>query len=89
MCNILTVCAAIKNNKSSFYLRHGRLVQIQLQTLDHFIEVSSLETDYVFGYPRSVSPATDHITHTLILLYSNQLIHGIKWSAECKVNADT
>lgn len=42
---------------SGSYLRHWRLIEIQLQTLDNFIKVSGLETHYIFGYPRSVIPA--------------------------------
>lgn len=37
-------------------LRHWGLIQIQLQPVDHFIKVPSLETHDVFGYPRSVIP---------------------------------
>lgn len=40
------------------HLRHRGLVQVQLQTLDHFMEIPSLETHHIFGYPRLVSPAT-------------------------------
>lgn len=44
------------------HLRHRRLVQVQLQTLDHFMEISSLETHHVFGYPGLVVPGnTDNV----------------------------
>ena len=33
------------------YLRHGRLMQVQLQLLDEFHEVCSLEDDRVLRYP--------------------------------------
>lgn len=50
------------------HLRHRRLVQIQLQTLDHFMEIASLETHHVFGYPRLVGPGTKGIEQPCNLL---------------------
>lgn len=43
----------------SSYLRHWGLIEIQLQPLDNFIEVASMETHHIFGYARSVTPVRD------------------------------
>lgn len=55
-------------NSPISHLRHRRLVQVQLQTLDHFMEIPSLETHHILGYPRLVSPATRGIYQTLNVL---------------------
>lgn len=57
------------------HLRHWRLVQIQLQTLDHFVEIASLETHHIFGYPRLVSPDTRGISQTFNVLQRIPLKH--------------
>lgn len=45
---------------SSFHLRYWGLIEIQLQHLHNFIEVPSMETHHIFGYPRSIIPVRDY-----------------------------
>lgn len=64
------------HENSNFYLRYWGLIEIQLQHLHNFIEVPSMETHHIFGYPRPIIPVRDLF---LIIKQTDSLLHVIMY----------